>query len=109
MTNVRYEDEKGTDEIRVYSLDGTDALDGSDDDGGEDFDEEDDDDGEENYEEKKGNSKDGEIGIYSVDGTQLHLAAAPRVTRGQHTLHVIVTLRILQEENSSVQLSSMAL
>ena len=108
MTNVRYEDEKGTDEIRVYSLDGTDALDGSDDDGGEDFDEEDDD-GEENYEEEKGNSKDGEIGIYSVDGTQLHLAAAPRVTRGQHTLHVIVTLRILQEENSSVQLSSMAL
>ena len=82
MTNVRYEDEKGTDEIRVYSLDGTDALDGSDDDGGEDFDEEDDD-GEENYEEEKGNSKDGEIGIYSVDGTQLHLAAAPRVTRGQ--------------------------
>ena len=36
-----------------------------------------------NYEEEKGNSKDGEIGIYSVDGTQLHLAAAPRVTRGQ--------------------------
>ena len=78
---MRYEDEKGTDEIRVYSLDGTGALGCSDDDG-EDFDDEDDG-SEENYEEEKGNSKDGEIGIYSVDGTQLHLAAAPRVTRGQ--------------------------
>ena len=65
MTNMRYEDEKGADEIRVYSLDGTDAFGGSDDDG-EDFEDEDDD-GEENYEEEKGNSKDGEIGIYSVD------------------------------------------
>ena len=41
MTNVRYEDEKGADEIRVYSLDGTGALGCSDDDG-EDFDDEDD-------------------------------------------------------------------
>ena len=78
---MRYDDEKGTDEIRVYSLDRTEAFGCSDEDG-EDFDEEDDD-GEENYEKEKGNSKDGEIGICSVDGTQLHLAAAPRVTRGQ--------------------------
>ena len=81
MTNMKCGDEKGADEIRVYSLVGTEPLGCSDDDG-EDFDEEDDD-GEENYEKEKGNSKDGEIGIYSVDGTQLHLAAAPRVTRGQ--------------------------
>ena len=71
---MRYKDEKGADEIRVYSLDRTEAFGCSDEDG-EDFDEEDDDgeenyeeddDGEENYEDEEGNSKDGEIGIYSV-------------------------------------------
>ena len=76
MTNMRYEDEKGADEIRVYSLDGTGAL-GCSDDVGEVFDEEDDD-GEDNYEK----DDDGEENYEDEDNLPLETDAVCHLGQG---------------------------